>query len=88
MQYPSCSHPDADDMLVIANENAARDDLDQSEVAVPDPFYLNTFSKCLFPGVQGMKINDGVWWKFMYKMFPLQQIYFWINEETPQGKFT
>ena len=78
MQCPSCSHPDADDMLVIANEKAARDDLDQSEVAVPDPFYLNTFSKCLFPGVQGMKIN-GVNWKFMHKMFSLQYMYLHLN---------
>ena len=54
MQFPNCPHTlwfrDAD--VTLANEKTAQQNTDQSEdkITVPDPSYLNTFSKCLFPG--------------------------------------
>ena len=49
MQCPSCPHPDADDMLVLANEKAARDESDQSDADIPDPRTSTPTPKCLFP---------------------------------------
>ena len=56
LEKTSCSFPavlthrDAD--VTLANEKTAKQITDQSEdkITVPDPSYLNTFSKCLFPG--------------------------------------
>ena len=54
LEKTSCSFPavrthrDAD--VTLANEKTAQWNTDQSEDKITVPSYLNTFSKCLFPG--------------------------------------
>ena len=60
MQCPSCPHPDADDMLVLANEKAARDESDQSDADIPGP-RTSTPTPSQNACSHGMKINVAKW---------------------------